>query len=214
MKETYNSRFATISTTGLNNIYTSTSGDVIHSLFICNKLNIPTVISLAIQRGASIFFILKNYKVPKNTTYSIDKAINLIPGDSVLVSTETPNSIDVILGLLNFLKVYGEDYLSYGSNIVNSTPRLIYRCPNNIVSNIHSFYIANTDTNLISIMSLWVTDQTNQIYYLLKDAEIVPGATIVWNKPINLKANEAIYGSSVNNTASDALISMLEILTE
>jgi hypothetical protein len=214
MKEKYSSKFAIITDPGLNLIYTSIDGDIVHSLFLCNKASSSTTVSLAIERGTQTFFILKNYKIPKNTTYSIDKAINLIPGDIILVSGETLNAIDVSLGLLQFLPVYGENYTSYGVNIASSSWHLIYQCPENTTSNIHSFYIANVNDPSIAKVSIWIVDQNNDYYHLLKDTEIEPTATIVWNKPINLKANEAIYASSSNNRRSDALISMLELLNE
>lgn len=212
MRESYSNSFKTINNLDETLIYTAANDDLVHSLFLCNKTTGDRKISLKLKIGSTEIYLLNQVTLPASTTYSIEKTINLKPGDQIWASCDLANSIDVSVGVLYLVPVINEIYTNSSCNL-NNNPQLIYTCPLNRVANIHSFFVCNRSNINKSKVNLWVETETSDIFYLLKDTEIYPSLNITWNKPVNLISGQSIYGSITGTISSDVFLSILELST-
>jgi hypothetical protein len=76
---------------------------------------------------------------------------------------------------------------------VNSSAATIYTCPAGTKAVIHAVYISNTNESLDINASITITvDAVSYFYYLGKDLSVLPGNTLVLDKPINMQQNDRL----------------------
>jgi hypothetical protein len=199
MKELYSSKLCR--SNNFNNlIYTASSDVIIHSLYICN-IGIDNVnITLRFKSQGQNINLFKNIFLPLNTTYTLEKAINLCQGDELYVDCNIQNSLDVVISELFVIQMGTELYSNTFKSLTN-IPQLIYANNEDIRSNIYSFYICNNNLTLSSRVNIWIEDDNQNIFYILKNSEVV--SNIIWNKSINLISSQKIVGSISNSSDND-----------
>lgn len=211
MRERYISAFKKIDTTGDNLIYSSVGDSIIHSLFICNLTSSDRQVTLTFKDGDNTVSLFNNLSLPVNTTYSLEKIINLKHLDELYVSCDITNALDVSIGVLKLLPLIEEIYTNSYARLT-STPVKIYEVVEpSISSSIHSFYITNLDELNPSNVNLWIVDEDNSSFYLMKNTE-VKFFSLIWNKSITLLSGQSLYGSVEDNDyPADVFLSVLEL---
>jgi hypothetical protein len=208
MKEFYSSKLCRAN--DLNNlIYTASTDVIIHSLYICNIGIDDANITLRFSSQGQNINLFKNVLLPLNTTYTLEKGITLCQGDELYIDCDTENSLDIIISELFVVQTGNELYSNSYKSLV-PTSQLIYSNNQDISSNIHSFYICNNNLLESSRVTIWVEDDDQNIFYILKNSEVI--TNIIWNKPVNLVLSQKIYGSvSNNNDNVDVFLSILKL---
>jgi hypothetical protein len=210
MRERYISAFKKINTTGDVLIYSSVGDSIVHSLFICNLTSNMRHVTLTFKDGDSTVSLFNNLSLPASTTYSLEKTINLKNLDELYVSCDIANALDVSVGILKLVPLVDEVYTNAYARLT-STPIKIYEAPSLTTSSIHSFYVTNIDESLTSNVNLWIVDEFQSSFYLMKNTEI-EFFSVIWNKPINLLPGQSLYGSvEDNDNQSDVFLSILEL---
>jgi len=88
---------------------------------------------------------------------------------------------------------------------IGVTETTVYESPSGTTAVIHGLFVANTTQDTIHVtIKVQDTKLTNNV-------EILSGATLVINKPINLKPTESISVASDTAASCDAFISVLEV---
>jgi len=209
MKELYSSKLSRANNFLDNLIYSATTDVVIHSLYICNIGNSDIKITLKFKSQGQTINLFRNFVLPLNTTYTLEKGINLCQGDELYIDCDIENSIDVVLSEL-FVVQMGSELYSNAFKHLTTTSELIYDNNQDITSNIYSFYICNNNLLNPSRVNIWVEDDDQNIFYILKNSEVI--SNIIWNKPINLISSQKIFGSTSNvNDNIDTFISILKL---
>jgi hypothetical protein len=100
------------------------------------------------------------------------------------------------------------------SNAVGLTPTTVYTTPAATTSTVIGVSVANIISTNINV-SVQVTDNSlSRTIYLVKDALIVPGSSVVLvggDQKVVLEANDFIRVTSSQASSADVIVSVLEL---
>ena len=106
-------------------------------------------------------------------------------------------------------------FLNAGA-VLNITPYDLFVCPNNSHAVIHTLFVSRT--NLNETVKRYVTVQVydasrNSTYNIAYNVEVLANATLSFDKPINLDANDILkVSSSINSVEGDEIQAFASIL--
>ena len=90
-------------------------------------------------------------------------------------------------------------------NLTSTSVTDLYTCPNGYDGVVHSLFISNTDAvNTVSfdVSVTFVTSGTVGTFYVGKNLAVAAGTTLIFDKPINLRAGDKIsIKASAANTS-------------
>ena len=97
-----NATLRNISNTVNQTVYTAPTGtqSVVHSLFISNKSSSDVRVDIAYDNLAVSTYLGKDVFIPANATLVWDKPINILPTHRILMQSDTLDSCDVFMSVL------------------------------------------------------------------------------------------------------------------
>lgn len=87
----------------------------------------------------------------------------------------------------------------------------IYTAPAATTSLIHGLYISNTGSETVRVDLKMLDASAATTSSLLTGGPIMPGGTLVWDKPINLEASDSIRITPDKNSITEVVASVLQI---
>lgn len=106
-------------------------------------------------------------------------------------------------------------FLNAGA-VLNTTPYELFVCPNNSHAVIHTLFISRTNLNENEkrYVDVQVYDASrNSTYYIAYNVEVLPHATLSFDKPINLDGNDILkVTASTNSVEGDEIQAFASIL--
>lgn len=95
---------------------------------------------------------------------------------------------------------------------IGATSTTIYTAPASTTGVIHAIYISNIHDSNNATVNVFVTDTSaGSDFYVVKNATVVNGSTLILDKPINLEPGDILKATSSTASALEAFLSILEI---
>lgn len=92
----------------------------------------------------------------------------------------------------------------------------IYTCPANYECVVHSLYFANLDdVNTIAVDTMVdLNFSTQGEHYVIKNVAIPAGTTLIFDKPITLRAGDVLKAKTSMPSSCDVMVSLLLTLAD
>lgn len=87
----------------------------------------------------------------------------------------------------------------------------IYTAPAATTSLVHALYISNTGTETLKVDLKMLDASAATTSSLITNGVILPGSTLVWDKPINLETLDSLRISPNKNTSTEVVASVLQM---
>lgn len=97
--------------------------------------------------------------------------------------------------------------------ILNNSPKDLFICPPNSFAVVHTLFISTTSVDESAHVNVQVYDASEGVIYNLGwQLEVLPNATLSFDKPINLDANDIIKLTSDKIDEVHAFASILHVI--
>ena len=87
----------------------------------------------------------------------------------------------------------------------------IYTTPSATTSLVHALYVSNTGSETLKVDLKMLDASAATTSSLITDGVVLPGSTLVWDKPINLEASDSLRISPNKNSSTEVIASVLQI---